>query len=164
MKTTHVLSFVSAFTLLISSVAQSAKPAAGPAGSGITAPSTGVQPPADTAGAAKKKAPATASQPGGFPFRGTLKAVDKAAMTLTIAGKEKDRVVYLTSETRYTKDGKPATLADAAVSGEVGGYAKKGKEGRTEAVSVRFGPAVKAAKAPSTKQTKAAKAETAPMP
>lgn len=164
MKTTHVLSFVSAFTLLISNLAQSAKPASGTAAPGATAPAPGVQKPADTAGPAKPPAPAAPAKTNGFPFRGTLKAVDKAAMTLTVAGKEKDRVIYLTTETRFTKDGKPATLADAAVNGEVGGYAQKGKEGRTEALSVRFGPAVKAPKASSTKKAKTAKTDPAPMP
>ena len=69
--------------------------------------------------------------------------MDKAALTLTIAGKDKDRVIHLTAETKYTKAGKPATLADAAVNEEIGGYARKGEGERTEALSVRFGPPVK---------------------
>jgi len=86
-------------------------------------------------------------------------------MTLTIAGKEKDRVVYLTSETKFTKDGKSATISDALVNGEVGGYARKAKEDRTEAISVRFGPAVKdATKTSAPKQPKAVKVKAEPMP
>lgn len=77
----------------------------------------------------------------GYPFRGRLKAVDLTAKTLTLAGREKDRVFHVTTETKFTKDGKPATLADGAKVEEVAGYARTGKDGRAEAVTVRFGPA-----------------------
>jgi hypothetical protein len=101
-----------------------------------------VAPPAPEAKTkAEKKEPAKAKKPAAFPFRGTLKAVDKDALTLTLAGKEKDRVIHITSQTRFTKDGKPATLGDAILDGEVAGSARKTDDGRTEAVSVRFGPA-----------------------
>lgn len=86
-----------------------------------------------------EKAPA--KKPTTFPFRGTLKAVDRDGMTLTLAGKEKDRVIHVTSQTRFTKDGKPAVLGDGVVGEEVAGAARKTEDGRTEAVSVRFGPA-----------------------
>lgn len=88
---------------------------------------------------AEKKAPAR--KPATFPFRGTLKAVDRDAMTLTLAGKEKDRVIHITSQTRFTKDGKPAVLGDGVPGEEVAGSARKEADGRTVAVSVRFGPA-----------------------
>lgn len=157
MKNPHVLSLLAALGLLSGSVAQSSNPASAPA----AAP-----PPA----AANPAAPA-ARQPAGFPFRGKLKAVDKAAMTLTIAGKDKDRVVHLTTETKYTKAGKPATLADAVVNEEIGGYARKGEGERTEALSVRFGPPVKEPAAGSakrkgktTKPGAEAEADEEPMP
>ncbi len=88
---------------------------------------------------AEKKAPAR--KPTTFPFRGTLKAVDRDAMTLTLAGKEKDRVIHITSQTRFTKGGKPAVLGDGVPGEEVAGSARKEADGRTVAVSVRFGPA-----------------------
>lgn len=105
---------------------------------------------------AEQKAPSTAKKPAAFPFRGKLKAVDKVAMTLILAGKGKDRVIHISPRTRFTKDGKPATLDDAILDGEVAGSARKTDEGRTEALSVRFGPAPakpqKSAKTPRPKE------------
>lgn len=102
---------------------------------GSPAPAPAPKAPKATAEKAPAKKPAT------FPFRGTLKAVDRDAMTLTLAGKEKDRVIHITSQTRFTKDGKPAVLGDGVVGEEVAGSARKTEDGRTVAVSVRFGPA-----------------------
>lgn len=161
MKNLPVLSFIAAVSLLSSSLAQTTTPPSTGAPAGTPPPTAGL----DQAGA---KAPATsAPKPAGFPFRGKLKSVDKGAMTLTIAGQEKDRIVHLTQTTKFTKDAKPATLADAVVDQEVAGYAQKGKEGRTEAISVRFGPAVKPAKPtkePAKKKGKAGEGEAEPMP
>lgn len=75
-----------------------------------------------------------------FPFTGKVTAVDKTAMTLTLAGKEKARVFQITSQTKMTKAGKPAVLDDAVVGEEVGGLAKRSVDGKDEVVSVRFGP------------------------
>lgn len=105
------------------------------------APATAAPPVPETKAKVEKRTPAGARKPATFPFRGTLKAVDKDAMTLTLAGKEKDRVIHITSQTRFIRDGKPATLNDAILDGEVAGSARKTDDGRTEAVSVRFGPA-----------------------
>lgn len=104
-------------------------------GQGTGAPASPTPPPAPPA---EKKAPAR--KPATFPFRGTLKAVDRDAMTLTLAGKEKDRVIHITSQTRFTKGGKPAVLADGVPGEEVAGSARKEADGRTVAVTVRFGP------------------------
>jgi len=57
----------------------------------------------------------------GLPFKGKIAAVDATAMTVTVG----TQVYNITSETKITKDGKPATLADFAVGDMVGGYAKK---------------------------------------
>lgn len=106
-----------------------------------------------------EKAPAR--KPATFPFRGTLKAVDKDAMTLTLAGKQKDRVIHITSETRFTRDGKPAVLGDGVVGEEVAGSARKTGDGRTVAVSVRFGPAPQKSGA-AAKPGRKSRTETAP--
>ena len=74
-----------------------------------------------------------------YPFRGTVKATDKTAMTITLAGKEKDRVVTVTSETRIAKEGKPATFGDIATGEMVRGQVKKTPEGKESAVSVYLG-------------------------
>jgi hypothetical protein len=74
-----------------------------------------------------------------YPFRGTVKTTDKTAMTITLAGKEKDRVVTVTSETRIAKEGKPATFGDIATGEMVRGQVKKTPEGKENAVSVYLG-------------------------
>lgn len=89
---------------------------------------------------AEGKAETRPARNAGYPFRGKLKAVDLTAKTLTLAGREKDRVFHVTAETKFTKDGKAATLADGAKVEDVAGYARAGKDGRAEAVTVRFGP------------------------
>lgn len=70
------------------------------------------------------------------PFHGKVASVDKAAMTFMVG----ERTFQVTSETKITKGGKPATLADAAVGDEVGGLSKKTEDGKLIALSVRFGP------------------------
>ena len=74
------------------------------------------------------------------PFQGKISAVDTIGKTLTLAGKEKNRLITITSETKITKNGQPATLGDAAVGEVVGGRAKVTAEGQFEALSLRIGP------------------------
>ncbi len=50
-------------------------------------------------------------------------------MTITLEGKEKERVIGVTSETKFTKDGKPATFGDVATGENVRGQVKKTPEG-----------------------------------
>lgn len=70
-----------------------------------------------------------------IPFHGKLSAVDDKAMTLKIG----ERTIEITSETKITKDGKPATLADGVVGEPVRGAYKKGAEGKLTAISIHFG-------------------------
>lgn len=77
--------------------------------------------------AAKKK--------GVVPFHGKVSAVDATAATVTV-GKT---TVNITSETKITKDGKPATLADITVGEKIGGSYKKDEAGKMNAVSIRIG-------------------------
>ena len=87
--------------------------------------------------AAEKKAPA-AKKPGnnGIPFHGNIKAIDNNAKTLSV-GKE---TFQITSETKITKQSKPATLADGAVGDMTGGQYHKDADGKLIANSIRFGP------------------------
>lgn len=90
--------------------------------------------------AAQKKAPAAKKEAAekkksGHPFRGKLAELDKTAMTLKL-GKS---TYYVNSETKITKDGKPATLADGVVGEPVTGYAKPDEEGKMVATTVKFG-------------------------
>lgn len=76
-----------------------------------------------------------------YPYQGKVKSSDKTAMTITLEGKEKERVIGVTSETRITNQGKPATFADVAAGEIVRGQVKKTPEGKENAVSVFIGPA-----------------------
>jgi Cu/Ag efflux protein CusF len=72
------------------------------------------------------------------PYKGTIKAFDKTAMSFTLEG-EKGDTICITSQTRVFKDGQPATT-DAIVAGEqVRGSARQTAEGKWEAVSVYLG-------------------------
>lgn len=69
------------------------------------------------------------------PFKGKVASVDKAAMTFMVG----ERTFQVTSETKITKAGKPATLEDAVVGEEVAGRSKKTADGKLVALSIRFG-------------------------
>jgi hypothetical protein len=71
-----------------------------------------------------------------IPFRGKLKTVDATAKTITIG----TQTIQITSETKITKMGKPATLADGAEGDMVAGAYRKDADGKLNAVSLRFGP------------------------
>lgn len=74
------------------------------------------------------------------PFHGKLAGVDKKQMTLTLEGKERQRIIRVTADTRIMKAGKPGTLDDAIVGEEVAGQLTRNAAGEEEAVSLRFGP------------------------
>lgn len=75
-----------------------------------------------------------------YPFRGTVGAVDVAAMTLVLEGKQAKRIVQLKPDTRFEKDGVPAT-AEAVKAGDVvGGTLRRSSAGHEEALLVRIGP------------------------
>lgn len=71
-----------------------------------------------------------------LPFRGKLKAVDNTAKTITVG----TETIHITSETKITKSGKPATLEDGIVGDDVAGAYHKDAEGKSDAISLRFGP------------------------
>jgi len=83
----------------------------------------------------KKSTPST-KKGAPHPFHGTLNAVDKTAKTITV-GKQ---TFQITSETKITKNGKPATLDEGVVGEEIGGYVKPTDDSKLTASSVRFGP------------------------
>jgi hypothetical protein len=83
-----------------------------------------------------------------FPFHGKLAAVDVAAMTFTLTGTSA-RTFAVTPTTKIRKNGQPATLNDAVVGDDVGGYGMKSAAGKLTALSVRFGPRPGAAASPS---------------
>jgi hypothetical protein len=69
------------------------------------------------------------------PFHGTVSAVDTKAMTLTVA----KRTFEVTSDTKITKDGKPAVLSDIAVGDKVDGAYKKADNGKLAATTINVG-------------------------
>ncbi len=84
----------------------------------------------------KKDVPKGEKKAGHIPFHGKLGAVDNNAKTITVG----ERSFQITSETKLSKGGKPATLDDAAVGEEVSGNYQKSDDGKLSAKSVRFGP------------------------
>ena len=79
--------------------------------------------------------PAKPKKHESVPFHGTVSAVDTKAMTLTV-GK---RTFEVTSDTKITKDGKPAILSDIAVGDKVGGAYKQADGGKLAATTVNVG-------------------------
>jgi hypothetical protein len=89
------------------------------------------------------------AKPKAVRFQGKLEAVDKVNKTITV-GVEVKRVIDITSNTKITKAGKPATLDDGVVGEDVSvSYLKTGDgaDAKYTARSVRFGPAMKKSEA-----------------
>ncbi|HEY2329748.1 MAG TPA: hypothetical protein VGI63_08040 [Verrucomicrobiae bacterium] len=83
---------------------------------------------------ATNKPAALAPKKHGGPFHGKVTAVDATAMTMTI----KELTLNITSETKITKEGKPATLSDITVGESVGGTYRKNAEGKLNATVIRI--------------------------
>jgi hypothetical protein len=77
-----------------------------------------------------------------IPFHGKVTAVDTNAMTLTVG----NRTLQVTSDTKISKDGKPAKLSDGVVGEQVRGAYRKSDGGKLNAATIHFG--VKNAGAP----------------
>ncbi|MFM2293791.1 MAG: hypothetical protein RLZZ350_204 [Verrucomicrobiota bacterium] len=91
---------------------------------------------------AKTEAPAEATAAPAkkaLPYGGTVTAIDKTAMTVTVKKKDAEKTFSITSSTKITKAGKPATLADGVV-GEECGVSFLDEDGKNVARSFRFGP------------------------
>jgi hypothetical protein len=83
----------------------------------------------------KEKKAAKKEKSGAQQFKGDLKAADTNGMTITVG----DLTLQITSETKITKSGKPATLADGVVGEPAAGTYKKSDDGKMDAVTVHFG-------------------------
>jgi hypothetical protein len=91
--------------------------------------------PAPAQDAASTNAPVKPKKHDHSVFNGKLGAIDTNAMTLTVG----ERTFEITSDTKITKDGKPATLADGVVGETVSGAYKKDADGKLIATSIHFG-------------------------
>ena len=86
--------------------------------------------PADKAPDGKKETPEKFKG-----FNGKVKSVDKVAKSITLEG-DKAQTLQITSETRISKDRRPATL-DAVTAGDhVTGRAREGADGKWEALTL----------------------------
>ena len=85
-------------------------------------------PAAETMPAKKKNADAT-------PFKGVVAAVDTAGSTITVG----ENKIIVTADTKISKDGKKAKLAEIAVGDKVHGSYKKDDKGNLNALSLREG-------------------------
>ncbi len=93
----------------------------------------------DTNAPALEKKAAKEAKPGKnakLPFHGKLKAVDKAAKTISVG----EMTLQITSATLITKGDKPATLEDGVVGEDASGSYLKGEDGKLTAAKLRFGP------------------------
>jgi hypothetical protein len=88
--------------------------------------------------AAPGQTPAQPKKHGNPPFHGNLSAVDTKAMTFTVG----TLTLQVTPDTKITKDGKSATLADGVVGEQVSGAYKKTDDGKLTAISIHFGAKV----------------------
>jgi hypothetical protein len=120
-------------------------------GSVVSAPAQATNAISTTDKPAKKEAPAkgSATKPKdarAVPFKGSLGAVDRTAMTIKVG----ERTFQVTSSTRILKAGKPATFSDATVGEECAGSYKKTADDKLELLSLRLGPKADGAAAPAT--------------
>ena len=80
---------------------------------------------------------------GALPFHGKVASVDATAMTFTVG----TLTIAVTSTTKISMDGQPATFADITTGATVGGSYKKDAAGKLTAGSVRIGEKKKKAAA-----------------
>jgi hypothetical protein len=101
----------------------------------------------------------TPKLPNGMPVYGKVGAIDKQASTITLQGKEKVRIFYITPQTRVHRDGKPAKLEEVVIGQWIGGYARPDAQGRATLSTlnlevVQKTPNAGAANAPATPRRK----------
>lgn len=90
---------------------------------------------APAAPATTETKPAKQKNADAIPYHGKVVAVDATAMTITV-GEDK---LIVTTETKISKDGAKAKLADIVVGDKVTGSYKKGADGKMTAVSIHDG-------------------------
>jgi Cu/Ag efflux protein CusF len=96
---------------------------------------------------AEKPAEAKEGKARPRPFSGKVKAVDKAAKTVTLEG-EKAQVFQITSETKIFKERKPATFDDITVGEHISGRIRESADGKLETLLMNVGaPPTRPAKA-----------------
>lgn len=102
---------------------------------GVFAAAIAVTPTSSRAADTNTPAAAPAASAAPAKFYGPVTAVDTNAMTFTVG----DQTFAVTGESQMTKDGKPATLADATVGEPARGSYTTTKAGKLDVTKVRFG-------------------------
>jgi hypothetical protein len=82
------------------------------------------------------KPPTRAKQ---MPFRGKIVKVDMEKQVIALAGKERDRVFYITEQSRIRKSGQPIKLEEVKVGDTVGGLARANGAERWDVVTLNVG-------------------------
>jgi len=76
-----------------------------------------------------------------IPFNGKIFSIDKVAKTFSTQNKEKKiRTFEITTETKITRNNKPANFEDLKDGEEIRGSAMKKGDGRFDVLSVNIGP------------------------
>ena len=71
-----------------------------------------------------------------FPFRGKLSAIDNKASTITL----NNQTIQITPDTKISRQGKPASLAEGAEGDFVAGTFRKETDGKLKALDLNFAP------------------------
>jgi hypothetical protein len=88
----------------------------------------------------ERKSEAKSSAAPTYPFHGTLDSVNTKEKTVTLKGKQKNRVILFTSATRVQKDGANAKIQELVPGERVSGSVRKNAEGKEEALTIRTAP------------------------
>ncbi len=106
----------------------------------------------DEAGMAEKKPALKVEKKekhaGAVPFQGTISATDANAMTVTLTGAGKERVITLNADTKITKDSADAKFEDLKAGEKIRGQIMKSEDGKEIAKSVMLGEKMKKEKKP----------------
>jgi hypothetical protein len=97
-------------------------------------------PPAPAAEKAEKGEKAKKPARNRYPFHGTIKSCDAKAMTITLEGKEHERVLHLNGDSRLSKDGKDTTLSGLAAGDYFHGSVTKNERGDEVVLRAQAGP------------------------
>ena len=88
----------------------------------------------DAAATPESSAPKSARRTS-YPFHGTLASIDSGEKSLRLKGQKKERVILITAETRFFKNGAKAKALDGTAGERVTGTLRKNAAGLEEAVS-----------------------------
>ena len=74
-----------------------------------------------------------------YPYYGFLEEVAADQKAIILKGKEKNRVILVTSQTRVWNSSRKGSLKELVPGARVSGSVQKNEAGKEEALSIRFG-------------------------